>query len=177
VRYAHATKRCHAHQGAANFRNIVMSAYLGALPGATKCYVANGRYGPAFQFWLAVQRALDQTEMSLRELTEASGITRTTIARLKTSPARDRRKRREVVLRLAATLNAAARERNVEKPFPDEAEVLALAGLADPAGDDAVSVRDSVLRSTEYDDQQKQALLSLLDVLDRQRGDHMGHSA
>ncbi len=122
--------------------------------------------GPAFDFWVAVQRGLDRTEMSLRELVDRSGVSATTISRLQTAPARDRRKRREIVIKIAETLNAALAEREPDaEPLFTGDDALQLAGLIE-SGEPRVSVRESILKSSEYDDRQKQALLVLLDGLD-----------
>lgn len=114
--------------------------------------------GPAYRFWLRVQREMDRQGMSLRRLAAESGVKPMTVSRLKTAPARDRHTRRQAVLKLAAALGI------------DADEALRLAGLE---LDDSVNVRETVRQSTEYDDDQKQALLSLLDVLDaaNRRGD------
>lgn len=104
--------------------------------------------------------------MSLRELVDRSGVSATTISRLRTAPARDRRKRREIVIRLADTLNAALAEREpTAEPLFAGDDALRLAGLIEP-DEPQFSVRESIIKSREYDDRQKQALLVLLDGLD-----------
>lgn len=129
--------------------------------------------GPAYDFWLQTQRALDLAEISLRELVERSGVSATTISRLRSAPARDRNKRRQIVQTLAATLNQAVREKGLPDerlPFPGDEDVLRLAGLLLPEPDGSVSVRVAVLSSTEYTAEQTDVLLRLLDVFDRANG-------
>lgn len=58
----------------------------------------------------------------------------------------------------------------------DWQEAQELAGLIPPATSPAVDVRDAIARSESYNEQEKSALLGLLDVLDagrdtRRRGD------
>jgi transcriptional regulator with XRE-family HTH domain len=134
--------------------------------------------GPAFDFWLRVQRALYQLEMSTRELAEASGVSTSTIARLRVAPARTAHRRREIVRRIAKALNEVAAKRDQGVPFPDDREVLRLAGLVDLDEAEApISVRTAIRQSTEYTTQEKTALLSLLDVLDAQRPDRVPNEA
>jgi hypothetical protein len=130
-----------------------------------------GQNGPAYPFWLEIQRITGRLEMSIREVSDRSKVPVTTINRLQTSPARDRASRIRAVRKLAKALNQASVELAPEQdlPFPEEAEVLRLAGLAEPALDDSISVREAVQRSTEYSEAQRRALLSLLDAFDSER--------
>jgi transcriptional regulator with XRE-family HTH domain len=138
---------------------------------ATKRAMTSSSRGPAYQFWLAVQRSADRLGMSIRELADRSGVAATSINRLQSVPHRDRASRRKIVLTLADALNAVAAERRPGEalPFGGEDEVLRLAGLAEPELDDQISVRESIERSAEYTDSEKQVLLNLLDFLDGER--------
>lgn len=113
---------------------------------------ATGR-GPAYRFWERVQRELDEQRMTQTELVERSGVTAAAIGRFRTAPHRDRVTRKSNVIAVAKVLG-----------IPDD-EAIDLAGLA-VTTDPSVSVRESIARSGEYTDAQKQALLGLLDVLD-----------
>ncbi len=114
----------------------------------------DSRQGPAYPFWLAIQRKLLELDMSQAELVRRSKVTATVIDSLRTSPARNASTRQRNVLTLAAELG-----------IPRD-EALQLAGLAEPKPDTVVSVRDAIHRSPNYNADEKKALIGLLDVLD-----------
>lgn len=121
--------------------------------------------GPAYPFWLRVQQVASHLQISERRLAAMADMTAMNIRRLKSGPPRNRWEREEIVRKIAAALNDESLRQFPDQrvPFPDDNEILALAGLD---VDTSISVRDSILRSAEYSDRQKDALLSLLDVLD-----------
>lgn len=94
--------------------------------------------------------------MSQAELIRRTGITATVIDNIRTSPARSDAKRQRNVLTLAEAAG-----------IPRE-EALQLAGLATPPAETTISVREAIHRSP-YNDVERRALLSLVDVLDASR--------
>ncbi|HLL68959.1 MAG TPA: helix-turn-helix transcriptional regulator [Micromonosporaceae bacterium] len=124
--------------------------------------MATREHGPAYLFWLRVQDELERQNMSQRDLVERSGVTATTISRLKTTPPRERRIRRQIVLKLADVL-----------AIPHD-EAYKLAGLEAPDIEPSADVRAAIDRSTDYSPEQKKALLGLLDVLDAANADSAG---
>ncbi len=109
------------------------------------------RRGPAYPFWERVQAELAH-QMSLNELVRRSGVTATVIDSMRTSPPRNRSTREKNVLAVATVLGI----------DPDEARQLA--GLI--PGESKVDVRDAIYRSGDYNDDEKKAIIGLLDVLD-----------
>lgn len=127
------------------------------LARATQDPVTTGSRGPSYAFWLRVQQELDKQGLTVRELVERSGVQHTVISGLQHAGIRNRAARRSNVLNLAKALGI------------DEEEALQLAGLTSIATDPAVDVRDSIRRSADLDDDQKQALYQLLDVFAKGR--------
>ncbi len=127
------------------------------------CYtrpVTTGKRGPSYAFWLRVQQELNDRGMSTRELVERSGVQHTVIASLQHSSIRDRARRRSNVLAIAEVFGI------------PEVEALQLAGFTATPTDPNVDVRESIRKSADLDDDQKQALYQLLDVFAKGRERH-----
>lgn len=124
----------------------------------SECYkelvtLKDPRRGPAYAFWDRIQDELATQGMSQAELVRRTGVAATVINSLKTSPPRDRAARERNVTTLADALGI------------DRAEARQLAGLA-PSANRPVDVRDAIYKSPDYNDDEKKALIGLLDVLD-----------
>jgi transcriptional regulator with XRE-family HTH domain len=124
----------------------------------SECYkelvtLKDPRRGPAYAFWDRIQDELAAQGMSQAELVRRTGIAATVITSLKTSPPRDRAARERNVTALADALGI------------DRTEARRLAGLV-PSGDKPVDLRDAIRAQTDYNDDEKKALIGLLDVLD-----------
>lgn len=110
--------------------------------------------GVAYNFWVRVKTEQASRGWTDSELHRRSGISRNTIAGLKT------RTRVE-----AGTINALAAA--LEIP---QTEAHQLAGLV-PADDEqpgpASAAREAILNDPLYNDEQRQAMLQLLDIFDK----------
>ncbi len=130
---------------------------------ATTCYVGNRGTGVAYDFWLRVERARASLGMTKTDVWNAmkaragEGPTpaRSTIDNLRDST---RAPAPRIVRALADVLDI---------PW-DEAQELA--GLVPRSGSSEIDVREAISRSLNYTNDEKLALLRLLDVLDAAKG-------
>ena len=108
------------------------------------------RHGVAHPFWLRLEQLRYERGLTKADLHERSGVARTTIDNLKTST---RPPQPRIVHALAEVVGM------------DRTEAARLAGLL-PAHTPDVSVRDAIAASAAYTQQQKEALIAFVDVLD-----------
>lgn len=142
---------------------LLNAAMSGSARRATTCYMTDrSERGPAYDFWVRVKAEQASLGWSDSELFRRSGVTRNTIAGLGT------RKRVE-----AATINALADALDIPR---DEAHKLA--GLVPedrPAR--ASRVREAVLTDPIYTEDQRQAMLQLLDIFEQANAANEGRRA
>lgn len=131
---------------------------------ATTCYMTDrSERGPAYAFWLRVKTEQTTRGWTDSELYRRSGVSRRTIRELET------RTRTE-----AGTVNALADALDIPR---DEAHRLAgllpadeqIAATDAPAesSPQVVSAREAILRDPIYSDQQRRAMLELLDIFEQ----------
>lgn len=107
--------------------------------------------GVAYRFWLRLEQARYDQQMSKHQLHEKTGVARSTIDNLKTSA---RPPAARIVHALADAVGL------------DRTDAARLAGLLPARLDPGVSVRDAIAASADYTPDQKQALLGMVDALD-----------
>lgn len=121
---------------------------------ATTCYVTDR--GLAYHLWAAVEDERLTRGWTGVEMAKHLGLPRNTIGRLKTSP---NKPEVPTVHKIADGLRALGVD-------IDRRQAERLAGLRPPeAGEPgAVSVREAILRDPIYTDEQRQAMLQLVDI-------------
>ena len=116
--------------------------------------MGESRRGVAYRFWRKVESERVDQGLTKAELSERSGVARSTIDRL------------EFGLRPPAvkTVHALADVLHIKR---DKAEVLAglLPDESEPTGE--VDVRDAILRSPAYTEDQRAMLLAMVDTIDQ----------
>lgn len=113
------------------------------------CYKTRvSKQGVAHRLWVRIEQLRVAKGLAQSALVAQSGISASTINRLKTST---RAPQPRIVYALADAVGL------------DRDEAVRLAGILPPNLDPDVSVRDAITRSTEYTQPQKDALLAVLD--------------
>jgi transcriptional regulator with XRE-family HTH domain len=118
--------------------------------------VADGVGGPAYELWLRVERERVRRDWSQEELSRRTGIPPSTINRIRTRGAR------------TSTVNTLADVLGI-----DRIEAAQLAGLLPPPPERPdrtaarpASVRDAILADPLYTDEQRQALITMVDAIE-----------
>ncbi len=126
------------------------------MPRATNCYMTSGERGVAFDFWTEVEKRRLDLGWEKQELAKRSGMARSTIDGLRSGKRPPRFK----------TIHALADLLHIDR---DKAEQLA--GLTErPPEPGQMSVRDAIVASPEYTQDQKEMLLAMLSTIDRANG-------
>lgn len=118
--------------------------------------VANEVPGPAYEFWLRVERERVRRDWSQEELSRRTSVPPSTLNRLRVNSPR------------TSTVNALADALGI-----DRIEAAQLAGLLRPPPERPdrtaarpASVRDAILADPLYTDEQRQALITMVDAIE-----------
>jgi transcriptional regulator with XRE-family HTH domain len=113
--------------------------------------------GVAYALWREVESRRISQGLTKAELAKQTGLGRSTIDRLETGARAP----------LASTVHALADVLHIQR---GEAETLAGLRPAAPNPNEQPSVRDAILASSAYTDEQRQMLLSMVDTIERANG-------
>lgn len=147
---------------------------MGYVRKRTPCYNLHVTdRGVAYQLWAAIEDERLTRGWSGVRMAEHLGLPRNTISRLKTSP---RKADPATVHKVADGLRDLGVEVNGKRIDRKLAEQLAgLRPLAPSEGGGQVSVREAILADPNYNEQQRQTMLQLVDIIDQanqaQRGE------
>lgn len=138
---------------------------MGYVRIGTPCYNLHvTERGVAYQLWAAVEDERLTRGWSGVRMAEQLGLPRNTISRLKTSP---RKAEPATVHKVADGLAKLGVEVDGKPITRETAERMA--GLRPAAGGEpgAVSVREAILADPVYTDEQRQAMLQLVDIFEQ----------